>query len=111
MQFDFFKTNIGALELAQGSNSSGQGIKCGKIMILVWLWCLRQRAKQWDFSCHLGVDDYLEKDPGTKITKKNMEGSVLVHRLDGQYHSTFKYVTNTQCQYWLLPVEAYNEQG
>ena len=52
-----------------------------------------------NFKCQTEINEFLDNNPGTKITKKGMEGNRFERRLDGRYHSTVRAKANARCQY------------
>ena len=56
-------------------------------------------AREWDFSCMLGIAQFLEENPGQKITVGNMKGSYHAHCLNGQFHGMIKATMQMRCQY------------
>ena len=56
-------------------------------------------AMEWDFSSMMGIAQFLEENPGQKITVGNMKGSYHAHCLNGQFHGMIKATMQMRCQY------------
>ena len=59
----------------------------------------KEDDRKWDFSCMTGIKDFLEENPGTKITKGNMNGDYHSHHLNGRFHGMIKATLQMGCQY------------
>ena len=59
----------------------------------------RDDCRTYCFTDQAGIDEYLNKYPGTKITKSGMDGGQFARCLDRQFHCTVASKGGTRCQY------------
>jgi hypothetical protein len=58
-----------------------------------------EEEREWDFSCNRGINKFLTRDKGRRITKEKMNGSHFLRHFDGHFHAMVKAFPTSLCQY------------